>query len=105
MSKKKLERLCTIQYVSRKDICHNYLWDGTSKINDDMMRNDLGKTPDQEETYCRAKRSDFIQSRSFATYLRQDELLQHVHQIKDTDQIRMVCLSKLVGDESGGYIF
>ena len=100
-----LKRLCTIQYVSRNDIYHNCLWDGTSKINDDMMRNDLGKTPDQEETYCRAKVSDFMQSRSFAAHLCQDELLRHVHQIKDMDQIRMVCLSKLVGDESGGYSF
>ena len=70
-----------------------------------MMRNDLGKTPDQEETYCRAKVSNFMQSRLFAAHLCQDELLRHVHQIKDMDQIRMVCLSKLVGDESGGYSF
>ena len=100
-----LKDLCTIQYVSKTDIYHNCLWVGTGKINDDTMRSDLGKTPDQEETYCSAKVSDFKQSQSFASYLCRGKLLRHVHQIKDMEQIRMVCLSKLVGDKIGGYIF
>ncbi len=89
-----LKKYYTIEFMDKKQLHQHALWAGTSTIDSKAMQNWLGKSINQEDSYCTITYNEVFGS-TIDPNVTKEELLHLLRMIENFYEIRMIKLKAL----------